>query len=145
MLSKPFEFAIVNSNALKSIESNNASFLKYFENNDAVVVFPNLRGDADLIVPKPISNTTDYTHLARFARTAEQNQILEFWRKVVNAYLHLIGDDLKWLSTSGLGVHWLHARIDSRPKYYQYAEYKLISNTMRKEEGSDILDPTWQI
>jgi len=29
-----------------------------------------------------------------------------------------------WLSTSGLGVGWLHVRLDSRPKYYTYEPYK---------------------
>lgn len=29
-----------------------------------------------------------------------------------------------WVSTSGLGVSWLHVRLDSRPKYYTYAPYK---------------------
>jgi hypothetical protein len=29
-----------------------------------------------------------------------------------------------WLSTSGLGVAWLHVRLDSRPKYYSYAPYR---------------------
>lgn len=29
-----------------------------------------------------------------------------------------------WISTSGLGVSWLHIRIDTYPKYYNYEEYK---------------------
>lgn len=29
-----------------------------------------------------------------------------------------------WLSTSGLGVYWLHVRLDTRPKYYNHDEYK---------------------
>lgn len=29
-----------------------------------------------------------------------------------------------WISTSGLGVPWLHVRIDDRPKYYQHAPYR---------------------
>ena len=29
-----------------------------------------------------------------------------------------------WLSTSGLGVYWLHMRLDSYPKYYTHDEYK---------------------
>ena len=26
-----------------------------------------------------------------------------------------------WLSTLGLGVAWVHIRLDRTPKYYQYA------------------------
>ncbi|MBX3248007.1 MAG: hypothetical protein KF901_12575 [Myxococcales bacterium] len=29
-----------------------------------------------------------------------------------------------WLSTAGLGVDWLHVRLDARPKYYRHAPYK---------------------
>lgn len=29
-----------------------------------------------------------------------------------------------WLSTSGLGVYWLHMRLDRRPKYYTYEPFK---------------------
>jgi hypothetical protein len=29
-----------------------------------------------------------------------------------------------WLSTSGLGVAWLHVRLDERPKYYTHAPYR---------------------
>ena len=28
-----------------------------------------------------------------------------------------------WMSTSGAGVSWLHIRLDSRPKYYQYRPF----------------------
>ena len=36
----------------------------------------------------------------------------------------LLGRQKKvWMSTSGLGVYWLHVRLDSRPKYYQFAEF----------------------
>jgi len=30
----------------------------------------------------------------------------------------------RWLSTSGLGVSYLHVRIDKRPKYYSFDEYR---------------------
>ena len=28
-----------------------------------------------------------------------------------------------WLSTSGMGVAWLHFRLDQRPKYYTYRAF----------------------
>ncbi|MDF9799652.1 hypothetical protein OKW21_004915 [Catalinimonas alkaloidigena] len=31
------------------------------------------------------------------------------------------------MSTSGLGVYWLHIRLDSRPKYYQFDPYRKLS------------------
>ena len=125
LINQDFEFVLVNSNALKGIAQNDTSFKNFFEENKAVVNFPNLRKDAELIVPTPISSQTKYAHIANFVRTADQNQIVDFWKKVVEVYSSKIGHEMKWLSTSGLGVYWLHVRVDSRPKYYQHLEYKL--------------------
>ena len=33
-----------------------------------------------------------------------------------------------WLSTHGLGIPWLHIRIDTIPKYYSYKNYKIPVN-----------------
>ncbi|MGB1216866.1 MAG: DUF6940 family protein [Saprospiraceae bacterium] len=33
-----------------------------------------------------------------------------------------------WLSTAGLGVYWLHIRMDNRPKYYKHKAYKEIES-----------------
>jgi len=36
-------------------------------------------------------------------------------------------DTPRWLNTHGLGVHYLHVRIDEKPKYYSdYPEYAKI-------------------
>jgi len=32
-----------------------------------------------------------------------------------------------WLSACGLGVYWLHSRLDPKPKYYVYEPFKLPS------------------
>ena len=122
-LNLPFEFVLVQSNSLNRISANDSAFSKYFERDKTVVNFANLRGDAELVVPTRLSDNTNYVHLAKFVRTAASHQIIDFWRKVVEIYRGKIGTEPKWLSTSGLGVHWLHARIDSRPKYYQHKEY----------------------
>jgi len=123
-LDQDFEFVLVNSESLKIVSANDSAFKQYFKENELVVNFPNLNGDANLIVPTPISKNTDYAHLATFVRTADDKQVLAFWKTVLMNYQQNIGGQTKWLSTSGLGVHWLHARIDSVPKYYQHLEYK---------------------
>ena len=33
------------------------------------------------------------------------------------------GDMPLWVSTAGLGVSWLHVRLDARPKYYRHDAY----------------------
>lgn len=37
-------------------------------------------------------------------------------------------NNVVWFSTSGLGVAWLHFRIDPFPKYYTYRPYKTMSD-----------------
>ena len=123
-MDQDFEFVLVDSKSLVHIRPDDSSFKQFFTSKESVVNFPNLRGDAELVVPVPISNKTQYAHIANFVRTAGQDEILAFWRRVVSTYSSKIGDKLKWLSTSGLGVYWLHVRIDSRPKYYQHKAYK---------------------
>ena len=123
-LQEPFEFVLVNSDSLTKIASDNSFFKKYFEADKAVVAFANLSGDAQLVVPTQIVDVSNYNHIATFVRNCPDHQILQFWKKVGAEYEQQIGTKTKWLSTSGLGVYWLHVRIDSRPKYYQYAQYK---------------------
>ena len=56
-------------------------------------------------------------------------QIMNLWKQVGETMqLRLESDAVDgkrvWLSTSGLGVPWLHVRLDSEPKYYTWTEYK---------------------
>ena len=119
-----FEFVLVDGRQLNHLTANNARFEKHFTAHETVVSFPNLRGDALLVVPTPISELSNYTHLAQFLRHAPEQQIVFFWKTVANVYNQQLGENKTWLSTAGLGVHWLHVRIDTRPKYYRYKNYK---------------------
>jgi hypothetical protein len=50
-----------------------------------------------------------------------------FWQKVgekMEESLLSANNAPRWLSTSGLGVSYLHVRIDNRPKYYSFDEYR---------------------
>lgn len=123
-LNEDFEFVLVNSASLSRVQPQAAAFRAYFQQEEEIVSFPNLSGDAQLVVPCPISDVSCYTHLARFIRKAPPTQIQSFWKVVGEAYFQSIGNQKKWLSTHGLGVYWLHVRIDSRPKYYHYQPYK---------------------
>ncbi len=123
----PYEFVLINSTSLTKAETDLKSFSKFFDSEEQVVSFANLGGDAKLIVPCPISKSEIYSHLANFIRNAETEQLNKFWEKVANEISLKVGNSLKWISTSGLGVYYLHVRIDSRPKYYQYSDYKEIS------------------
>ncbi len=123
-INEDFEFVLVKSNSLPNITADEYTFQKYFTAGEKVVSFPNLGGDAQLVVPTPLNNPSHYAHLASFVRNAPVNQVREFWKTTAAVYEKEIGKKTVWLSTAGLGVYWLHVRIDSRPKYYRFGEYK---------------------
>lgn len=122
--SQDYECMLVNSSALAKVVVEANAFAEYFEKDKAVVHFPNLGGDAHLIVPTPMSDVGHYGHLARFVRHAPEEQQQALWQCVGKQMKHaILPDQRRWLSTSGLGVYWLHVRIDQQPKYYQYRPY----------------------
>lgn len=127
-LDQPFEFVLVNSPMLANLKADSSPFDEYLEEGAEVVSFSNLRGDARLVVPVDISRPANYCHLADFVRKAPAEQVEKFWQRVALEYKNTIGEKTKWLSTSGLGVYWLHVRIDSTPKYYRYQAYKTFTH-----------------
>ncbi|MDW3645632.1 MAG: hypothetical protein R8P61_01050 [Bacteroidia bacterium] len=123
-LDTPYEFVLVNSPSLARVSADRNSFARKFSQESSVVSFKNLGRDASLIVPCPADSKTDFPHLASFLRSAIEDQIQDFWKEVGRTYEADLGESPKWLSTSGLGVYWLHVRVDSRPKYYTYSPYR---------------------
>jgi hypothetical protein len=81
----------------------------------------NLGGDACLVAPAPQEPPEAYARLAAFARRAATSQQHELWQAVGAAMAGRLSSAPLWLSTSGLGVDWLHVRLDKRPNYYTYA------------------------
>lgn len=87
--------------------------------------------DAMLICPcKAIPEETAYTHIAQFSKMAPYQQQQAVWVKAANlmeASLDMDKEKSKpfWLSTSGLGIYWVHIRIDTWPKYYNWIDYKI--------------------
>jgi hypothetical protein len=129
-LATPTEFAITDAPTLATISPQPGVFREHFATagQHAVAQFLSLGEDATLIAPVPRSDSATFPHLARFVRNANTEQSRELWLQTGQAMLtklaDLPADTPLWLSTSGLGVGWLHIRLDSRPKYYQYAPYK---------------------
>lgn len=121
-----FEFVLVDSPTLAEMRPDPRSFAAHFDaagGEAQVVAFPNLGGDALLVAPTPRAASGTYTHLAAFARAAPAEQQHAFWQAVGAQTAARLSDRPLWLSTNGLGVAWLHARLDSRPKYYSYRPY----------------------
>jgi hypothetical protein len=123
-LSRPFEFVLLDSPGLARRPDRQA-FAEHFAGADSgVVVFPNLGGDAILVVPCPVVAPSAYGHLAAFVRRAPQEQWHALWQAVGEAMARRVGADPVWLSTAGAGVSWLHVRLDDRPKYYSFGPYR---------------------
>ena len=131
--SRGFEFVMTESPALARMPADTGSFAQQFEaaGPDAdVTAFANLGGDAFLIAPCPTSARGGslpldaYAHLAAFTRAAPFDRQRAFWRSVGASLDARLADHPLWLSTSGLGVAWLHARIDTSPKYYSFNRYR---------------------
>lgn len=119
------EFVLLNAPTLAAFQAEPAPFRSIFDaaSDEGIVVLPNLSGDAILIVPSPVAANDAYTHLAAFLRHAPEDQIRSLWRQTANTVSQNIGSAPKWLSTAGLGVAWLHIRLDTRPKYYSHVPY----------------------
>lgn len=100
------------------------AFAQHFGADD-VVAFDNLGGDARLVVPARRGDPSIYGHLAAAVRGAPRDQLDRLMRRVgEEARARLATREPIWVSTSGLGVAWLHVRIDDRPKYYTHAPFR---------------------
>ncbi len=125
-LKESYECNLVSSDFLAGVSPDTQTFASYFKTEEQVVSFPNLGGDAQLVAPCPRQADSTYTHIGNFLKSAPGTQIMAFWERVAGEMHENIGKKPRWLSTSGLGVFWLHARIDSFPKYYQTQQYKTL-------------------
>jgi hypothetical protein len=123
ILNEPFECVLVESPLLARIEADPLPFQEHFRASGGSVVFPSLGKDALLVAPCPVNDSTCYAHLAAFLRSASKEEACQLWKTVALGLDDRLGEAFVWLSTAGLGVSWLHVRLDSRPKYYRYRAY----------------------
>ena len=125
-LERDAEFVLIAAPMLERFRPERAPFDEHFRRapGEDVIVFPNLGGDAVLVVPCPQGPDANYPHLAAFLRGAGREQVRALWRRTAQELLRSIGEPPVWLSTAGGGVAWLHIRLDSRPKYYRYGPYR---------------------
>ena len=126
-----FEFVLARAQALESVAAEESTFQEYFDLCDKerkVTNFENLGRDAMMVVPCPDNqNSRIYSSIAPFMREGPMDQVEEFWKtsaRVMKEQVNKKSDkNPTWMSTSGLGVYWLHLRLDSRPKYYTFKPY----------------------
>lgn len=124
-LSLPFECAVTESDELTHITANDSDFASHLNaSSEPVVAFRNLGHDALLVAPRRVSDANCYGHIAAFLREAPHEQQHALFQRIAKETMRLIGSGHRfWISTSGLGVPWLHVRLDTDPKYYQYRPY----------------------
>jgi hypothetical protein len=123
-LGQAFECVLVDSPALAGVAADRTAFAGYFDSaGDTVIDFTNLGGDALLVAPCPQAPEQVYPHLAAFVRNGPVAQQQALWQRVGECVADRLSDRPLWVSTSGLGVYWLHVRLDSHPKYYTWRPY----------------------
>ena len=120
------EFVLLDSPMLARLGPDPRPFRVHFESDNEIVLFCSLGGDAFLIAPSPSKPLAACVHLAAFVRNAPRPQVQELWHATGKAVRESLSDQNLWLSTSGLGVAWLHIRLDSYPKYYQHRPYTVL-------------------
>lgn len=135
---KRFEFVLIDAPQLANRKPNHKDFDDYLKNDKKhhVAHFDNIGKDAHLVSPCPIAGKDkNYLSLASFSRTAPLEQQHHLWMTVAEQAENIIrnkGNAGTWLSTSGLGVPWLHVRLDSIPKYYHHQDYKISDDKVGK-------------
>lgn len=132
-----FEFVGLPAPSLRHAIAQPSAFpqIKSFVGKVGALTFPNLGGDAVLIVPSLYPADADYAHLALLTRQAPEKQRQVFWSRVADALEKRVlrkPSAPVWFSTSGLGIFWTHVRLDSRPKYYTHGEYRDIGKVSRE-------------
>ena len=117
------EFVLLESQTLARLAPDPQPFKSHFKSDNDIVAFHSLGGDAFLIAPRPSEPLVACAHLAAFVRDASRTRVQGLWHETGRAVRESLSDRNLWLSTSGLGVAWLHIRLDSYPKYYQHRPY----------------------
>ena len=123
-LNSDHEFFVVRSALHSCLSQDWTPFAEHFLGQELASSFLNLGGDGTMIVPTP-DNSFDGASIASFIRTASDNRIIALWALLGDEIASKLNHKPIWLSTAGLGVSWLHIRLDSNPKYYRYSPYKL--------------------
>jgi len=126
-INQPYEFVLVNSPQLSKVSADSSPFQDKFNptsEDQTVLTFGNLSHDSELIVPCPVAPHRIYTHFASFVRNAPDGQMHDLFTSLAKTLTERISSRPTWVSTSGLGVYWLHIRLDARPKYYTYQPYR---------------------
>ena len=115
----------IQSNKLEKLRQNYKPFSKQIKeaDNKYCLSFYNLDKTSLLIIPYPRKNK-NFSTLKKFIDNSSKLQQKKFWMLVSESISIMLKKHNKiWVSTHGLGVSYLHVRIDTKPKYYKTTEF----------------------
>ncbi|MCI4671871.1 MAG: hypothetical protein MRZ79_27260 [Bacteroidia bacterium] len=125
-LDRPYEVILHLAGGFEKRKADPTAFHEHFSPDKKAIAFDNLGKNARLIVPTHLKQLSHYKHLGIFLENANKEQIFSLFREVVGEIYHELSSGKRiWLNTSGLGIIWLHIRLDTHPKYYKTKRYKM--------------------
>ncbi|MEB3232426.1 MAG: hypothetical protein VKJ64_15555 [Leptolyngbyaceae bacterium] len=99
--------------------------LQRLKSDEAIALFPNLSGEAQLVVPPA---TGDYGHIRTFCRHAPPTLANRFWQTVGRVANQTMEQGaITWCNTHGHGVPWMHVRFDRNHKYTAFPPHGPIT------------------
>ncbi len=120
----PVQMVLLPNRRIAGLRANPGPLRQYFSPAGEPVAFWSLGGDSRLVCP---SGPGDFPQLHAWANTPGADHAA-LWRLVgleLQAWWSNTPEPL-WLSTHGLGVPWLHVRLDPRPKYIHHARFRAL-------------------
>lgn len=111
-------------------EEDHHTYGPYIEQTeDSVHLFWSAYDDVLLFIPTrkyPHTNTV-YTNIYTFVQSASLDELIDYYTKLFEVLRDIIFPEYPqtwlWVSTSGLGVFWLHTRVEFWPKHYRHIDY----------------------
>jgi len=140
-LDEEYEFVLISTDKFLGKRQNNKTFKKYWDSYDYQGtsrkysrIFPSLSKRSTMITPVPRKEDGEYlnyySNLQDFLIHGLTYDIRAFWntwgKGLEDWYIKIQDGDVPkvCVNTAGLGVYFLHGRLDPKPKYYKFVEYR---------------------
>ncbi len=128
----------IESDRLEKITQDYSPFAEHFikPKNKYVTSFLNLSKKTILVVPVPLikaNKTFNYTTIKDFIDNAPAEQQIALWKHVAKIVKQLLKEvDIVYINTHGLGVYYLHVRLDIKPNSYYSKRLLNLQNITSK-------------
>jgi hypothetical protein len=125
-LTNKYQANFIEMKELDNIKTQNFKpFMSHINESKNIFVtsFYNISEDTRLIIPIPRQNK-NFSTIKDFIDNATITQQQHFWNHVSKEILlFLTKNENVFVSTHGLGVHYFHIRLCTRPKYYKTKQF----------------------